>query len=57
MVASASENGMILDEAQVRAKKIIEKNIIAMGKASGKHYTVKFIDPSEVQTPSPTEGT
>ena len=33
MVASASENGMVLDEAQDRAKKIIKKNIVAMGKS------------------------
>lgn len=62
MVASAAKNGMVLDEALVRAKKIIEKNIIAMGEASGKHYRVKFINASETQVEpegqaaSPTEG-
>ena len=61
MVASASQNGMVLDEAQARAKKIIEKNIIAMGEASGKRYKVRFTDGSEAQptpdgqTASPTD--
>ena len=60
-MASAAKNGMVLDEALVRAKKIIEKNIIAMGEASGKHYRVKFISASETQVEpegqaaSPTE--
>ena len=54
MMASASQNGMILDEAKERAKRIIEKNIIALGDASGKHYQVKFVNTSEVQTISPT---
>lgn len=63
MVASASENGMVLDEAQDRAKKIIEKNIVAMGKASGKKYKVKFTDAAttpatnEDQTASPADET
>lgn len=55
MVASASENGMILGEAQGRAKMIIEKNIMAIGEASGKHYTVKFVNASDFQTTSVTE--
>lgn len=62
MVASASQNGMILEEAKGRAKKIIEKNIIALREASGKKYKIKFIDASgaqtvtEMQEPSSTEG-
>ena len=44
MEKSASRNGMLLIEAQDRAKKIIEKNIIALGEAVGKHYTVRFVD-------------
>ena len=47
MEASAAKNDMILGEAQERAKKIIERNIVALGEAGGKHYTVKFIDASE----------
>ena len=50
MKKSASENTTILGEAQERAKKIIERNIIAAGEASGKHYKVKFINGSSVQT-------
>ena len=57
MVASASQNGMILDEAQARAKKIIEKNIMAIRQATGKQYKVRFIDVDEIQSPSPTEST
>lgn len=49
MEASASRNGMILNEAQERAKKIIEKNILAIGEASGKQYIVKFVDEDEPQ--------
>lgn len=44
MVSSASRNGMILNEAQERAKKIIEKNIVTLGEAAGKNYTVQFVD-------------
>ena len=47
MEASAAKNDMILGEAQERAKKIIERNIVALGEAGGRHYTVKFIDASE----------
>ena len=46
MAVSASQNGMILNEARERAKKIIEKNLVAVGEASGKRYTVRFVDPS-----------
>ncbi|MBR6442777.1 MAG: DUF4230 domain-containing protein [Clostridia bacterium] len=54
MESSAAKNDMILDEALVRAKKIIEKNIVTIGEAGGKHYKVKFIDASETQS-VPTE--
>lgn len=57
MVTSASQNSMIMEEARERSKKIIEKNIIAMGEASNKEYTVKFVDVSELysKTEGPTE--
>ena len=55
MVASASENGMILDEAKARAKQIIENSLVSIGEKSGKHYKVKFVDVVEAQTTSPTE--
>ena len=46
-----------LEEAQERAKKIIERNILAAGEASGKHYTVKFINAGESSTVTPAEET
>lgn len=49
MESGASKNEMILGMAKERAKKIIEKNIVALGDAAGKHYTVKFVDASAVQ--------
>jgi hypothetical protein len=55
MEESASKNEMILGEAQERAKKIIERNILAAGEASGKHYKVKFVDASETQTVVPNK--
>lgn len=57
MVESASNNRMILDEAKERAKKIIEKNILAIGEASGIQYTVKFVDEPEMQADSSEEET
>lgn len=50
MAESASKNEMILGEAQERAKKIIERNILAAGEANDKHYTVKFV--SAMDTPT-----
>jgi hypothetical protein len=47
MEASAEKNEMILGEARDRAKKIIERNIVALGEAGGKQYTVRFEDISE----------
>ena len=55
MVESASKNEMVLGEARERAKKIIERNILAAGEANGKHYTVKFIDDSETPVTAPEE--
>lgn len=55
MEETASKNEMILGEARERAKKIIERNILAVGEAGGKHYTVKFVDASESQANAPTE--
>lgn len=46
MEQSAASNDMILGEAQERAKKIIERNIIALGEAGGKHYKVRFVTAS-----------
>ncbi len=43
------EGGKIFIEAQERAKMIIERNIVALGEASGKHYKVRFIDAAETQ--------
>lgn len=57
MEASASQNGMILDEALNRAKKIIEKNIVSIGESAGRHYSVKFVNASEPVTTSTTEKT
>lgn len=54
MVKIASQNSTIMDEARERAKKIIEKNIVAMGEASNKEYKVKFVAASEFN--SITEG-
>lgn len=51
MELSAANNDMILGEAQERAKKIIERNIIALGEAGGKHYKVKFVTASP-ETPT-----
>ena len=53
MEESASQNAMILGEAQERAKKIIERNLLAAGEASGKHYKIKFIDASETPATDP----
>ena len=47
MEASAEKNEMVLAEALDRAKKIIERNIVALGEAGGKQYTVRFEDISE----------
>lgn len=49
MEASAAKNEMILGEAQSRAKKIIERNIVTLGEENGKNYKVRFIDASEKQ--------
>ena len=57
MMVSASNNEMILGEARDRAKKIIERNIIALGEAGGKHYKVKFVDASETPATTQTEET
>ena len=53
METSASQNRIILEEATERAKKIIEKNIVAIGEARGKVYTVKFTDVLEEQPKRP----
>ncbi len=55
MEESASRNEMILDEAQERAKKIIERNILAAGEANGKHYKVKFLITSEAPAATSSE--
>ena len=55
MLESASKNEMILSEAQDRAKKIIERNIVALGEAGGKHYKVKFVDATEAPKETQTE--
>lgn len=55
MEESASKNEMILGEAKERAKKIIERNIVAAGEANGKHYKVKFVSVSETPTTAPSE--
>lgn len=47
MELSAANNDVLLGEAQERAKKIIERNIIALGEAGGKHYKVRFVTASE----------
>ncbi len=57
MEESASKNEMILEEAQERAKKIIERNILAAGEANGKHYKVKFVNASDAPTAAPAEET
>lgn len=57
MVESASKNEMVLGEAQERAKKIIERNIIAIGEAGGRHYKVQFVDASEVATEAEAPAT
>lgn len=57
MEASASKNEMILGEAQERAKKIIERNILAAGESSGKQYKVKFINAGESPIDAPAEET
>ena len=56
MELSAASNDMILGEAQERAKKIIERNIIALGEAVGKQYKVRFDTVSETQTTDSTEN-
>lgn len=50
MVESASRNQMILGEALERAKKIIERNILALSEGSGNDYKVRFVNASEVRT-------
>lgn len=54
MEASAAENEMILGEARERAKKIIERNILAVGEANGKNYKVEFVDAPTSTTSQPT---
>lgn len=49
MEESASHNQMIMSEAKERAKKIIEKNILAIGEASGTQYKVRFVSASEAE--------
>lgn len=44
----ASRNNKVLIDAQERAKMILRKNIIALGEMGGKHYTVEFVDPSDL---------
>lgn len=44
MEASAAKNEMIMGEALERAKKIIERNIVALGEIGGNQYKVKFVD-------------
>ena len=55
MEASAAKNEMVLGEARERAKMIIEKNIVSLGEAGGKHYTVRFVDASETQATPQTD--
>ena len=50
MVTKASQNGTILDEAQERAKLIIEKTLISIGEDSGKQYKIKFVSVPSTQT-------
>lgn len=57
MEESASRNETILAEAQDRAKKIIERNIIAAGEAAGIHYKVKFVKDSDAPATSSTGET
>ena len=52
MEASVRKNEMILNEARERAKRVVERNIVAIGEAAGKHYTVEFVDVSETSLPS-----
>ncbi len=49
MEGSAAKNEMVLSEAWERAKMIIKKNIVSLGEAGGKHYTVRFVDAPETQ--------
>ncbi len=52
MVKTANNNGALLNEARELAKVIIERNIVAAGEAGGKHYTVRFVDATETETPT-----
>lgn len=60
METSAANNLVILGEAQDRAKKIIENNIVKAGEAIGKSYKVKFVEASEndqkMKEETPPEG-
>ena len=53
MVESVSKDKEVLGEARERAKKIIERNIIALGEAGGKHYKVRFVDAFETSSEAP----
>ena len=53
----AASNDMVLGEAQERAKKIIERNLIALGEAGGRHYKVTFVTASETPASAPDENT
>lgn len=56
MEINAANNDKILGEAQERAQRLIERNIIALGEAGGKHYRVKFVSVSQTPTAEPTEN-
>ena len=56
MQTTASKNEMILEEARERAKMIIEKSIVTLGEAVGKHYKVKFVNITEPQMNTRAEG-
>ncbi len=57
MELSAANNDMVLGEAQERAKKIIERNILSLGDAAGKQYKVRFESASESSTSNPNDNT
>ena len=49
MEENASSDEMILTEAEERAKRVIEKNIVEIGEKSGKQYKVKFVEVDETE--------
>ena len=55
MAQTAAKNEIILEEAQNRARMIIERNIVALGEASGKKWTVRFTEEADT-LPAPAGG-